>query len=453
MAEKLMMIALSPTMTEGTIAKWKKQEGQAFSPGDLLCEVETDKASMDYEAPKNAVLLRILVPEGGKAAVGDTIAVIGKAGENIDASLLASAKPQESKEPLESAVKAKTEEESHNAPVDSTSHNLPKEHDARTLSPAAPRPADPAASSPSMPSMPSSAPNAPAGYPPSSPLARKVALELGVDLRKVKGSGPEGRVVERDVRAYSQGSLHSQEEARDAKPKETSREASREASKGRIGPKRAVIARRLGESFFSAPHYYLKKEIAADSLAEARARINKGRDKPVSFNAILMKLSAMALARHPEVNVYWRGDYIEERRAADIGLAVALPDGLITPVVRDCDLKGIEAIDQELATLIEKAKSKGLSPEEYEGAGFTITNLGSFGVDEFTAIINPPGSAILAVGAMRKKPVVDEEDKVVVARTMVLTLGCDHRSIDGAVGAAFLSDLAAILQDPIRALL
>lgn len=453
MAEKLMMIALSPTMTEGTIAKWKKQEGQAFSPGDLLCEVETDKASMDYEAPKNAVLLRILVPEGGKAAVGDTIAVIGKAGENIDASLLASAKPQESKEPLESAVKAKTEEESHNAPVDSTSHNLPKEHNARTLSPAAPRPADPAASSPSMPSMPSSAPNAPAGYPPSSPLARKVALELGVDLRKVKGSGPEGRVVERDVRAYSQGSLHSQEEARDAKPKETSREASREASKGRIGPKRAVIARRLGESFFSAPHYYLKKEIAADSLAEARARINKGRDKPVSFNAILMKLSAMALARHPEVNVYWRGDYIEERRAADIGLAVALPDGLITPVVRDCDLKGIEAIDQELAALIEKAKSKGLSPEEYEGAGFTITNLGSFGVDEFTAIINPPGSAILAVGAMRKKPVVDEEDKVVVARTMVLTLGCDHRSIDGAVGAAFLSDLAAILQDPIRALL
>lgn len=453
MAEKLMMIALSPTMTEGTIAKWKKQEGQAFSPGDLLCEVETDKASMDYEAPKNAVLLKILVPEGGKAAVGDTIAVIGKAGENIDASLLASAKPQESKEPLESAVKSKTEEESHNVPVDSTSHNRPKEHDAKTLSPAAPRPADPAASSPSMPSMPSSAPNAPAGYPPSSPLARKVALELGVDLRKVKGSGPEGRVVERDVRAYSQGSPHTQEEAREAKPKETSREASREASKGRIGPKRAVIARRLGESFFSAPHYYLKKEIAADSLAEARARINKGREKPVSFNAILMKLSAMALARHPEVNVYWRGDYIEERRAADIGLAVALPDGLITPVVRDCDLKGIEAIDQELATLIEKAKSKGLSPEEYEGAGFTITNLGSFGVDEFTAIINPPGSAILAVGAMRKKPVVDEEDKVVVARTMVLTLGCDHRSIDGAVGAAFLSDLAAILQDPIRALL
>ncbi|TXT41804.1 MAG: pyruvate dehydrogenase E2 component (dihydrolipoamide acetyltransferase), partial [Spirochaetes bacterium] len=203
----------------------------------------------------------------------------------------------------------------------------------------------------------------------------------------------------------------------------------------------------------NAPHYYLKKEILAEAMVEARKRINKGREKPISLNAILIKISAMALTRHPEINVFWREDYLEERSSIDIGLAVALPDGLITPVVRDCDLKGIEAIDLELGALIEKAKTKGLSPEEYEGAGFTITNLGSYGVDEFTAIINPPGSAILAVGALRKKPWVDDADQIVVARTLSLTLGCDHRSIDGAVGAAFLAELAAIAEDPFRALL
>jgi pyruvate dehydrogenase E2 component (dihydrolipoamide acetyltransferase) len=204
---------------------------------------------------------------------------------------------------------------------------------------------------------------------------------------------------------------------------------------------------------FSAPHFYLKKRVNAELLAETRARINKSRQKPISFNAILLKLSAMALARHPEINVYWRGDALEKRSVVDVGLAVALPDGLITPIIRDCDSKGIERIDEELSLLIDKAKSKGLAPEEYEGAGFTITNLGSFGIDEFTAIINPPASAILAVGALKKRAVVGEDDVIRVGKTMDLTLGCDHRSIDGAVGAGFLADLATLLEDPFRALL
>jgi len=220
-----------------------------------------------------------------------------------------------------------------------------------------------------------------------------------------------------------------------------------------VAGKRAVIARRLSESFFSAPHYYLKKEILAENLFSARASVNAGRPSPISYNAIIVKLAAAALATHPEINVYWRGEAIEQRNVVDIGLAVALPDGLVTPVVRDCAAKGIIQIEGEFAALIEKARNKGLSQDEYEGAGFTVTNLGGFGIDEFTAIINPPASAILAVGALVKKPVVGPEGGIVAARTMTLTLGCDHRTIDGATGARFLADLAALMENPFRALL
>jgi len=414
MAEKLPMIALSPTMSEGTIARWKKSEGDSFSSGDVLCEVETDKASMDYEAPRQGVLLKIAVPAGGKARVGDTIAVIGKAGEDPLPLLAAAALPEKT-----TAVKPDVKSEVKSV---LTSAVVP------------------------TPSVVSAAPIAPAGTPKSSPLARKLALELGVDIRMARGTGPEGRVTEKDVRA-----LLSQDTLDDSvsgsgfpRPKPAS-----EAVSG----KRSIIAKRLAESFFSAPHYYLKKEILADRLVDSRRRINEGREKPISFNAILIKLVAMALSRHPEINVSWLGDRIEKRGAIDIALAVALPDGLITPVVRDCPYKGVELIDTELSGLIEKVNKRGLTPDEYEGAGLTITNLGSYGIDEFTAIINPPGSAILAVGALKKRPVVMPDDSIAVAKTMVLTLGCDHRTIDGAVGARFLADLASLLEDPFRALL
>ena len=425
MAETLLMIALSPTMTEGTIARWKKAEGEAFSSGDLLCEVETDKASMDYEAPKKAVLLKILVPAGGKASVGDAIAVIGKAGENPETVAGKSSVVNDKPIDLDAARPAPPE---------------PSSPEPAQPEPTKPEPAKP---EPTQTQSVLNRPQAPAALPRSSPLARKVALDLGIDLRLLKGSGPDGRVTEKDVRNYSVRQV-------DVESPQPSRSRS---TMDPVGGKRAVIARRLGESMFSAPHYYLKKRVNADFLAEARSRINTNRQKPISFNAILIKLSAIALARHPEINVYWRGDVLEKRSVVDIGLAVALPDGLITPIVRDCDAKGIERIDEELSALIEKAKSKGLSPEEYEGAGFTVTNLGSFGIDEFTAIINPPASAILAVGALKKRAIVGENDAIRVGRTMDLTLGCDHRSIDGAVGAGFLADLATLLEDPFRALL
>lgn len=431
MAQKLMMIALSPTMTEGTIAKWKKGEGDAFSAGDLLCEVETDKTSMDYEAPASAVLLKIVVPAGGKAGVGETIAIIGKAGEDPLPLLR-----------FEPALA------------------VPASVASGTPDAISPQPAAPTLEAPAPAAHSSVAPAVPASYPPSSPLARKVAREKRIDIRFVRGSGPEGRVTEKDVLAFTETQVYESINSPSALvagaapgTRENAvplRSASTEIP---VSGKRAIIARRLGESFFSAPHYYLKKEILAESLVKARTSINATREKPVSLNAIIVKLSAAALIRHPEMNVYWKGDTIEQRNVIDIGLAVALPDGLVTPLVRDCAAKGILQIDEEFAALIDKARGKGLSREEYEGAGFTITNLGSFGIDEFTAIINPPGSAILAVGALAKKPVVGADDAIVVARTMTLTLGCDHRTIDGATGARFLADLAAIFEDPFQALL
>ena len=221
--------------------------------------------------------------------------------------------------------------------------------------------------------------------------------------------------------------------------------------------KRAVIARRLAESFFSAPHYYLKRTVDAERLLALREDLAESEGRKPSVNALLAKLSAAALARHPAVNAGWKDDgadgaAIEYRSRVDIGLAVALPDGLITPVVRDCGAKGIAAIDAEMSTLIAKARGTGLAPEEYTGATFTITNLGSFGVEEFTAIINPPGSAILAVGAALAEPVAMPDGTVAVRRRMRLTLGCDHRVVDGAVGAAFLQDLARMVEEPARAL-
>lgn len=441
MAKKLLMIALSPTMAEGKIAKWAKKEGDAFSSGDLLCEVETDKASMDYEASESAVLLKVLVPAGGKAQVGEAIAIIGKAGEDVRKLVAEAASQSSSPAPTPAAPAA---------------------------APAAPIPAPPAAA-PAAAAQPSAVPppaapipaaSAPADYPPSSPLARKTAREKQVDLRFVRGSGPGGRVTEKDVFAYAQTASERRPglpQAGEGRPAPFGASAAASAPRGvseiPVSGKRAVIAKRLGDSFFSAPHYYLKKTVIADNLVKARESAGRGREKPVSLNAFIAKIAAAALSRHPEINVFWRGETIESRSAVDIGLAVALPDGLITPVIRDCDLKGVLRIDEEMRSLIDKARTKGLVPEEYEGAGFTITNLGAFGVDEFTAIINPPGSAILAVGALEKRPVVGEGDSIKAAHTMTFTLGCDHRTIDGAVGARFFADFAAMLENPFAVLL
>ncbi|HOX12101.1 MAG TPA: dihydrolipoamide acetyltransferase family protein [Spirochaetia bacterium] len=452
MAEKLYMIALSPTMTEGTLARWKVSEGQAFKAGSVLCEVETDKASMDYEAPKDGVLLKVLLAEGGRAAVGDVIGIIGKAGESPDA-LLAQLSPGAGG----AGSKAGGTEAAAAAPTVAAS--------AASASPV-PGTAGPGLSRPVEPPV-----AAHAGPAPSSPLARVLAAELGVDIRTLRGTGPGGRVVKRDVEAAAAGGSGGPAPGRAGPVPAGARPGSGPSSSAvprgptgeqtvRMEPvagKRAVIARRLSESFFSAPHYYLKRTVDAGRLLALREALADPEGRKPSINALLAKLAAAALAGHPAVNAGWKDEgagkaSVEYRSRVDIGLAVALPDGLITPVVRDCGSKGISRIDAEMSDLVAKAKGSGLSPEEYTGATFTITNLGGFGVEEFTAIINPPGSAILAVGAALDEPVALPDGTVAVRKRMRLTLGCDHRVIDGAVGAAFLRDLAGMIEEPGRAL-
>jgi len=407
MAEKLLMLALSPTMETGVIAKWLKKEGDTVESGDLLCEVETDKATMDYESPASGTLLKIVLEEGSSAAVGDLIGVVGKPGEDIKALL---AEPEEPAKP-ESPKPEKTQ----------------------------PAPEK-------QPDAPSPETTGEKGRVRSSPLARKLAEMNGIELETIKGSGPEGRVVKADVEKAMAGQAAAPA-AKAAAPAPVSGDTVIPVS-----GKRKVIARRLSESKYSAPHYYLKVRVAMDTILDARAKLNAKASQKVSLNAYLIKFAAEALKRHPAVNASWAGDSIIRFGRVDIGLAVAQEDGLITPVVRDCANKGLLEIEKDLQDLIQKARSNALKPEEYSDATFTISSLGSFGIEEFTAIINPPGSAILAVGEIRKEPVVQPDDSIQVKQMMRLTLSCDHRVIDGAVGAAFLTDLRTLLEEPIRAL-
>jgi pyruvate dehydrogenase E2 component (dihydrolipoamide acetyltransferase) len=406
MAEKLPLIALSPTMNEGTIVSWNKKEGDAVAVGDVLCVVETDKAAMDYESQSAGTLRKILVPEGGQAKVADTIAILGSKDEDISALLAATPAP-----PPPAAVP--------------------------------PPPTSPAAAAPT-------ARPATTGRVRASPLARRLAAARGIDIATVVGSGPGGRVVQRDLEAAASPAAGPAQSA----PAQSATTAAPSVDKLiPVTGKRKVIAQRLAESASTAPHFSLTVSVEMDGLLAARARLNESRQAKVSFNAFMHKLAAEALERHPQVNASWQGDSIRRFAHVDIGLAVALPDGLITPVVRHCESKGILAIDAELVELVRKAREGKLALEEYSGATFTITNLGSFGIEEFTAIVNPPGAAILALGEARKVPVVDAEGRIVARTVMRATLTCDHRVIDGAVGAAYLAELKGMVENPFAVLL
>ena len=409
MAEKVLMLALSPTMETGTIAKWSVKEGDSVESGDVLCEVETDKAVMDYETMQEGVVLKIVLPEGGEAKVGDTIAVIGEEGEDFSELL---------KEDSATAAVPEKSEATEEPAVPITQAIVEKS----------------------------------AGKIKSSPLARKLAKEAGLDLESIAGSGPGGRIVQWDV----ESALKDTQAETSAQPA-VSAAAPPPAPGLRdevlpVSQKRKIIAKRLAESKYSAPHYYLKVTVNMAEILDARKSLNSRLKEKVSMNAFLIKFVAEALKKHPVVNSTWAGDTIIKHGSVNVGLAVAQPDGLITPVVRDCVTKGIKGIDADLKDLIGKAQNNRLQAEEYTGATFTISSLGSFGIQEFTAIINPPGSAILAVGEIRKEVVVGENDELQVQPNMVMTLSCDHRVIDGAVGAAFLTALKGMLEHPIRTL-
>ena len=451
MAEKVLMVALSPTMEDGTIAGWSKKEGDSVTAGDVLCEVETDKATMDYESTQEGTLLKIVKGDGESANVGEMIGIIGEEGEDIS-DLLAEAESggEQSEEP-KADVSAGGDGSSsgrQDAAGDGTGQSGQK--------PAASGQAAPAGAAASAPqgtpaaSTGGQAARGESGIVKASPLARKIASDKGIDIAQVPGSGPGGRVVKADVENFKGAPAAAA--ATGAAPTAAAMMPGQDRTIP-VDRMRATIAKRLGESKFGAPHFYLKLSVDMRGILDARSRLNKEVADKVSLNAFMMKFAAEALKRHPNVNSSWQGDHIIEYGSVDIGLAVEMKaGGLITPVVRNCANRGIIDIDAELKGLIEKAREGSLKPEEFSGATFSISNLGSFGIEEFTAIINPPGSAILALGNTQKTPVFDENDNMSVVPKMKMTLSCDHRVVDGAAGARFLHDLQRMMEDPARAL-
>jgi pyruvate dehydrogenase E2 component (dihydrolipoamide acetyltransferase) len=444
MAIKVQMPKLSDTMEEGKILKWLKKEGDSVEQGEVLAEVESDKADMELEAFDSGTLLKIVVPEGKGAGVGDVIAVIGEEGENVDDLLKGDGEEKQEKkketaeedgtdEAAEGKRKEKEEESKEKGTTEEEKAGKDRKKDERES-----QKKETAESKPVEPSAGNGAAKA-------SPLARKMADDHGISLKSIRGTGPEGRIVKRDIeKAIEEGV-----------PETGGSEAvgGPTAQTIELTGMRKAIARRMVESKSNVPHFYLTVEIDMTRIIEARKRINEMQtETKVSFTDIIIKIAAQALLKHPRVNSYWAGDSIKRRGNVHIGLAVALEEGLITPVVRDCDRKGIVQISKEVKDYAERARNKKLKPEEYEGGGITISNLGMYDIEEFSAIINPPESAILATGTIVEKPVV-RDGEITVGRTMRVTMSCDHRVVDGAVGAEYLRDFKRMLEDPIVSLI
>lgn len=433
MATKVIMPKLSPTMEEGQISRWLKKEGDKVSMGEPLAEIDTDKATMEMQALGNGILRKILVNEGQSAPLGQTIAVIGEPDEDI-ASLLseATAQPQQQE--------AKTQEQPQPQPQ-------PQAKAAAAAS-SAPAPAPRAVDNGRQPQA---APSD-SGRMIVSPLAARMAAEAGIDLRSLQGSGPGGRIIKRDIEAAISRPKAAQAAPSYPRVVETTRFQQAGASGYRDEPAsqiRQTIAKRLVTSLGPVPHFFLTTEIEMDRAAEMRKSINAlDPELKISINDIIIKVTAAALMQHPEVNASFQEKFVRYYEHADIGVAVAIEDGLITPVVRVADQKSLSQIAAEVRELAERARSRRLKPEEYTGATFSVSNLGMFGIDEFTAVINPPEGAILAIGAVTAKPVV-RENEIVIRQIMRVTMSCDHRVIDGATGAKFLQTFKKILENPL----
>ena len=443
MATKVVLAKLSPTMEEGLIVKWSKNEGDTVKVGDVLAEVETDKANMEMEALAAGVLRRIFVKAGQKAPVAGLIAVIAGKDEDISAF-----EAQAAKEKAGSTAAV---------PVPAPAAAPPA---AKAPTPAAPV-AEPVERNLSKPPAAAPAPQT-GGRVKASPLAKKVAAEKHVPLEAVAGSGPGGRIVKRDVEAFVPAAAPSRSAA--AAPAATARPApSVQVTPGvsqnvPLSSMRKTIARRLSESMFSSPHLYVTVDVDMDRVVDLRAQLKEAGEK-ISVNDFIVRACALALRAVPQVNASWApaadgaAEAIVLNGDVHVGIAVALSEGLITPVVQFADQKPLAAIAAEIRELAERAKSKKLKPEEYTGATFTISNLGMMDVHEFTAIINPPGSAILSVGSVRKEAVVGANDQIKVGHRMKITLGSDHRVIDGSVSATFLGEVKRLLQTPVLLLL
>jgi pyruvate dehydrogenase E2 component (dihydrolipoamide acetyltransferase) len=406
MAEIVRMPKLSDTMTDGVVAKWHKKVGDKVKSGDLIADIETDKATMEFESFQEGVLLYIGVEQGKSAPVDSILAILGKEGEDISAILAAESKPQT--KAVVAVEKAKEEKVSQSVVAEvkketpvATSPKIAHEGERTKI----------------------------------SPLARKIAEEKGIDIHALHGSGDDGRIVKRDLQNISSSKSATV----------TGVESYVDLS---VSQMRKAIAKRLAESKFSAPHFYLTMSINMDEAIKAREAINTIASAKISFNDFVVKAVAESLKKHPQVNASWLGDTIRVNNHIHIGVAVAIEDGLVVPIIRFANEKTLSQIANETRTLSAKAKDKKLQPADWEGNTFTISNLGMFGIDEFTAIINPPDACILAVGAIKQVPVV-KNGQVVAGNMMKLTLSCDHRVVDGATGAAFLQTLKHNLENPV----
>ncbi len=420
MAEVIRMPKMSDTMTEGVIVSWLKQVGDDIKPGDILAEVETDKATMELENYVKGTLLHIGIPAGGSVPVDALIGIVGKKGEDISALLNDASAPAKTTE-----VKEEPKAEPKSEPKQEAKEEI--------TAPVAPSTATPAANTDSRIK--------------ASPLAKKIADDKGIDIATISGSGDGGRIVKRDVETYTPAAKADAKQSITL-PTVVGKESYDEVA---VSQMRKVIARRLSESKHTAPHFYLTMSINMDKVIEARKVMLEYSPVKISVNDIIIKAVAASLRKNPAANSSWLGDKIRYNHHINIGVAVAIEDGLIVPVVKFADGKSLSHISAEVKELAEKAKTKKLQPNEFEGNTFTISNLGMFGIDEFTAIINPPDACILAVGAA-KETVIVENGQMKIGQVMKVTLSCDHRVVDGAVGSAFLKTLKELLENPVKLL-
>lgn len=420
-ASVINMPKMSDTMTEGVIANWLKKVGDDVKSGDILAEVETDKATMELEAYEDGKLLYISVEAGSSVPVDGVIAIIGEEGADYKKLLAA-----------EKSSASKSEDKTADSPA--------KKPEPKTETP---KPSSNGTSATTN------------GRIKASPLAKKMAEEKGFDIAQISGTGEGGRIVKRDVESFTPSAVSTAAgtESSATAPVQLPSVVGEESFEDiQLSQMRKTIAKRLSESKFTAPHFYLTMEINMDKAVEARKSMNEIAPVKISFNDLVLKATAAALRLHPDVNVSWQGDTLRKNKHIHIGVAVAVDEGLLVPVVRFADNKSISHISAEVKDLATKAANKKLQPSDWEGSTFTISNLGMFGIEEFTAIINPPDACILAVGGIKETPVV-KNGEVVPGNVMKVTLSCDHRAVDGAVGAAFLKTLKGLLEDPVRILI
>ncbi len=421
MEEVVLMPRLSDTMTEGVIAGWQKKVGDTVKKGEVLADIETDKATMELESYKDGILLYQGAQKGEKILVNDLLCIIGQTGMDIDA--------------IVKGIKG-----------GATTATAPAAAPAASTQAAAPAPVATSAPAPAAVQVVNE------GRIFASPLAKKIAQEKGIDLKYVKGTGENGRITRTDLENYTPA-------AADAKANATVSSASTSFVPAGtvsfvdtpVSQMRKVIAKRLSESLFTAPHFYLTMKINMDAAIKARTLLNENATTKISFNDMIVKATALSLKQHPKVNSSWMGDFIRENHHVNIGIAVAVDEGLLVPVLRFADSLSLSQISGNVKEFAKKAKDKKLQPADWEGSTFTISNLGMFGIDQFTAIINPPDACILAVGGIAQEPVV-KGGQIVPGNVMNVTLSCDHRVVDGATGAAFLQTLKSLLEEPLRML-